>query len=69
MVLELAPGGELFNLIVMKQRFTEDETRKIFLQIFSALEFLVSFGTLFILAWTPDTIPAWSRLDASRHQT
>lgn len=43
MVLELAPGGELFNLIVMKQRLTEDETRKIFLQIFSAIEFLVSF--------------------------
>ncbi|KAH7198957.1 uncharacterized protein B0J16DRAFT_360560 [Fusarium flagelliforme] len=44
MVLELAPGGELFNLIVMKQRFTEDETRKIFLQIFSALEFLHGLG-------------------------
>ncbi|CAG7560657.1 unnamed protein product, partial [Fusarium equiseti] len=42
MVLEPAPGGELFNLIVMKQRFTEDETRKIFLQIFSALEFLLT---------------------------
>ncbi|RFN44138.1 serine/threonine-protein kinase chk2 (cds1) [Fusarium flagelliforme] len=43
-VLELAPGGELFNYIVMKQRLTEDETRKIFLQIFSALEYLHDLG-------------------------
>jgi hypothetical protein len=42
MVLELAPEGELFNFIVMKQRLTEVEARKVFQQIFSALEFLVS---------------------------
>jgi hypothetical protein len=42
MVLELAPAGELFNFIVMKNHLTEDESRKIVLQIFSALDFLVS---------------------------
>ncbi|KAM0229945.1 hypothetical protein ACHAPO_009667 [Fusarium lateritium] len=45
MVLELAPSGDLFQFIVQKQVLSEDETRKIFLQIFSALEFLVSFNS------------------------
>ncbi|CAJ0548883.1 Ff.00g024960.m01.CDS01 [Fusarium sp. VM40] len=44
MVLELAPEGELFNFIVMKQRLTEAEARKILQQIFSALEFLHGLG-------------------------
>ncbi len=42
MVLELITGGELFNYIVMKQKLTEVESRKIFTQIFSAVEFLVA---------------------------
>lgn len=42
LVLELAPHGELFNYIVSKQFLPEELTRKILLQLFSALEFLVS---------------------------
>jgi hypothetical protein len=44
LVLELAPHGELFNYIVIKQFLPEEQTRKIFLQLFSALEFLVSIS-------------------------
>ncbi|QUC19743.1 uncharacterized protein UV8b_03984 [Ustilaginoidea virens] len=40
LVLELASGGELFNLIVMKKRLTEDETRKVFLQLFQGIKYL-----------------------------
>lgn len=46
MVLELAPHGELFNYIVARQFLREEQTRKIFLQLFSALEFLVSSSPL-----------------------
>ncbi|TRX93149.1 hypothetical protein FHL15_006017 [Xylaria flabelliformis] len=34
LVLELAPEGELFNHIVTKQKLSEDETRKLFSQLF-----------------------------------
>ncbi|RFU72749.1 serine threonine- kinase chk2 [Trichoderma arundinaceum] len=44
MVMELAPHGELFNYIVMKQYLSEEDTRKIFTQLFSALEFLHGLG-------------------------
>ncbi|KAF2842994.1 Pkinase-domain-containing protein [Patellaria atrata CBS 101060] len=40
LVLELAPEGELFNWIVMKQKLTEAETRKIFIQLFQAVKYL-----------------------------
>ncbi|KAI9704391.1 MAG: hypothetical protein M1836_007254 [Candelina mexicana] len=46
LVLELAPEGELFNWIVMKQKLTEEETRKIFIQLFQGMAYLVSFATL-----------------------
>lgn len=46
-VLELVPGGELFDFIVLKHRLTEDESRKIILQVFSGLDFLVSRGLFF----------------------
>lgn len=42
LVLELAPEGELFNWIVMKQKLTEDESRKVFVQLFQAVKYLVS---------------------------
>lgn len=42
LVLELAPEGELFNWIVAKQRLTEAETRKIFVQLFQGMKYLVS---------------------------
>lgn len=41
LVLELAPEGELFNLIVAKQKLTEDETRKVFIQLFHGVKYLV----------------------------
>lgn len=41
LVLELAPEGELFNWIVMKQKLTEEETRKIFVQLFQGIKYLV----------------------------
>ncbi|KAL7926757.1 hypothetical protein ACQKWADRAFT_318066 [Trichoderma austrokoningii] len=44
MVLELAPHGELFNYIVAKQFLSEEQTRKIFFQLFSALEFMHELG-------------------------
>ncbi|KAK3329027.1 CAMK/RAD53 protein kinase [Apodospora peruviana] len=40
LVLELAPGGELFNFIVKKQKLTEGESRKLFLQLFQGVKYL-----------------------------
>jgi len=42
MVLELAPEGELFNWIVMKQKLSEADTRKIFVQLFQGIKYMVS---------------------------
>ena len=42
LVLELAPEGELFNCIVMKQKLSEEETRKLFVQLFQGVKYLVS---------------------------
>ena len=41
LVLELASEGELFNWIVMKQKLTEKETRKVFVQLFQGMKYLV----------------------------
>lgn len=41
LILELAAEGELFNWIVMKQKLTENETRKIFIQLFQGIKYLV----------------------------
>ncbi|KAI9660863.1 MAG: hypothetical protein M1829_006428 [Trizodia sp. TS-e1964] len=40
LVLELAPEGELFNLIILKQKLTENETRKIFIQLLQGVKYL-----------------------------
>ncbi|OQE20331.1 hypothetical protein PENSTE_c013G00862 [Penicillium steckii] len=40
LVLELAPEGELFNLIVSREKLTEDETRHVFRQLFEGLNYL-----------------------------
>ena len=45
LVLELAPEGELFNTIVMKQKLTEEESRKVFVQLFQGVKYLVSQTT------------------------
>lgn len=57
LVLELATEGELFNWIVMKQKLTEKEARKVFIQLFQAVKYLVSctFITIDFLLITPST--------------
>jgi serine/threonine-protein kinase Chk2 len=45
LILELAAKGELFNLIVKRQKLTEDETRKVFIQLFQAVKYLVRLIT------------------------
>jgi serine/threonine-protein kinase Chk2 len=42
LVLELAAEGELFNWIVMKHKLSEAETRKVFVQLFQGIKYLVS---------------------------
>lgn len=44
LVLELAVEGELFNWIVMKQKLTEEETRKVFIQLFQGVKYLHDRG-------------------------
>ncbi|KAI8617039.1 kinase-like domain-containing protein [Chytriomyces sp. MP71] len=39
-VMEFAKGGELFDRIITKGKFTEDETRVIMIQLFNALDYL-----------------------------
>ncbi len=48
LVLELAPEGELFNCIVMKQKLTEEETRRVFIQLFQGVKYLVRSFPLYI---------------------
>lgn len=40
LVMELVPGVELFDSILSKSRYTEDEARPVFIQIASALKYL-----------------------------
>jgi serine/threonine-protein kinase CHEK2 len=40
LILELAAEGELFNWIVMKQKLSEAETRKVFVQLFQGIKYL-----------------------------
>lgn len=42
LILELAPEGELFNLIVAKQKLSEAEARHVFRQLFEGLKYLVN---------------------------
>ncbi|KUJ22404.1 Pkinase-domain-containing protein [Mollisia scopiformis] len=44
LVLELAAEGELFNCIVLKQKLTEQETRKVFIQLFQGVKYLHDRG-------------------------
>lgn len=48
LVLELAAEGELFNWIVMKQKLTEVEARKVFIQLFQGVKYLVSIQVSFL---------------------
>lgn len=40
LILELAPEGELFNWIVMRQKLSEAEARKVFIQLFQGVKYL-----------------------------
>lgn len=41
LILELAPEGELFNMIVEKSKLSEDDARHVFRQLFDGLKYLV----------------------------
>lgn len=51
LVLELAPEGELFNYIVMKQKLSEAECRKLFRQLFQGVKYLVRSPALQTAFW------------------
>ena len=55
LVLELAPEGELFNWIVMKQKLTEQETRRVFVQLFQGMKYLVRKLTVYFRHNTDQT--------------
>ncbi|CAG8926306.1 unnamed protein product [Penicillium salamii] len=44
LILELAPEGELFNMIVERSKLSEDETRGVFRQLFDGLKYLHERG-------------------------
>ena len=46
LVMELAEEGELFNWIVSNQKLNEPDTRRVFTQLFSAIQFMVSRADL-----------------------
>jgi serine/threonine-protein kinase Chk2 len=54
LVLELAPDGELFDFIIEKEKLTEEETRKVFIQVFQAVKYLVRFPNSARLATPTD---------------
>lgn len=69
LVLELAPEGELFNWIVMKQKLSEQETRKVFVQLFQAVKYLVRSLTIaYRKFWVADMSTARAQHRPPRHQ-
>ena len=71
LVLELAPEGELFNLIVTKQKLSESEARHVFRQLFEGLKYLVrhTMTQRRVQMLTCVIRAARARHCASRHQT
>lgn len=65
LVLELATEGELFNWIVMKQKLTEPEARKVFIQLFQGVKYLVCLFIDHLRAFL--TISARTQHCTSRH--
>lgn len=51
LVLELAPEGELFNCIIMKQKLTEEESRTVFIQLFQGVKYLVGQSCSLLYWW------------------
>jgi serine/threonine-protein kinase CHEK2 len=68
LVLELAPEGELFNWIVMKQKLSEEETRKVFVQLFQAVKYLVRCFCRFTNQNVANSCPARAKHCSPRHQ-
>ena len=68
LVLELAVEGELFNWIVMKSKLTEAESRKIFIQLFQGVKYLVCTITILVCNLLM-ALAARTKYCASRHQT
>lgn len=68
-ILELAVEGELFNLIVMKSKLSEPEARKVFIQLFQGIKYLVSLreSASYEFALTLSSARAEHR--TPRHQT
>jgi len=66
MVLELAPEGELFNWIVMKQKLPEADARKVFVQLFQGIKYLVRL-TLSVV--DPRTMLISSLLARTKHRS
>jgi serine/threonine-protein kinase Chk2 len=67
LILELAPEGELFNWIVMKQKLTEAEARKVFVQLFQSVKYLVSAANM-VYRHATDAYLARAQHCAPRHQ-
>lgn len=61
LILELAPEGELFNMIVEKSRLSEDETRHVFRQLLEGLKYLVC-----LLGGSLDTVSELANLLSAR---
>lgn len=59
-VMELAPGGELFQVISLQGRLSESEGRFYFSQILSAIEHMVSGKVLFLVSRTYQMFPTSS---------
>lgn len=71
LVLELAPEGELFNWIVANQKLTEDEARKVFVQLLEGLKYLVILAyslTLSARRVLSNTITARAQYCPQRYQ-
>lgn len=68
LILELAPEGELFNCIVSRQKLTEPDSRKVFMQLFKGVKYLVSTLYLCLLSYSADNL-ARSQYRTSRHKT
>ena len=67
LVLELAPEGELFNTIVLKQKLTEEEARNVFVQLFQGIRYLVGLDhPRILMILTP---AARTEYRSSGHQT
>lgn len=64
-VLELAPNGELFNYISQHQKMTEAETRKVFIQLFEGIKYLVSISPSFLRNQFPPVLTQMHSMTAT----